>query len=193
MGCFILVNPLYIAAVDQKGGDEYEDEEGTGDEESADSGKAIRFDKSLPTIEQIRKAQASALGLSFAHDELRSGRKKGDWVRWIYPSLAGAVVSGQRGRYRLASLEDAVNILRDPELGHGYLESVGLAWKQIVESGLSPAELMGSDADSEELRSSLEVFLEAADMLDAEERGLPGIQEFSRRARQLLEYINPML
>jgi hypothetical protein len=30
-------------------------------------------------------------------------------------------------------------------------------------------------------------------MLDADERELPGIQEFSQRARQLLEYINPML
>jgi hypothetical protein len=52
---------------------------------------------------------------------------------------------------------------------------------------------MGSDADSDELRSSLEVFLEACEMLDADERQLPGIQEFNRRAHQLLEYINPML
>ena len=193
MGCFILANPLYIAPVDQKGGDEYDDEEGTEDEESANSDKAILFDKSLPTIEQIRKAQASAAGLSFAHDELKSGSKKGDWVRWIFPSLAGAVVSGERGRYRLTSPGDAVQILRDPELGPGYVESVGLAWKQIVESGLTPAELMGSDADSDELRSSLEVFLEACEMLDAEEKELPGIMGFIKRARQLLEYINPML
>ena len=52
---------------------------------------------------------------------------------------------------------------------------------------------MGSDADSDELRSSLEVFLEACEMLDADEKELPGIQEFSQRARQLLEYINPTL
>jgi hypothetical protein len=30
-------------------------------------------------------------------------------------------------------------------------------------------------------------------MLDADEKESPGIQEFTRRARQLLEYINPML
>ena len=147
----------------------------------------------LSSLEQIRKAQASAIGLSLAHAELKSGRRKADWVRWIFPSLAGTVVSGERARYRLASPGDAVQILRDPELGPGYLESVGLAWKQIVESGLNPSELMGSDADSDELRSSLEVFLEACDMLDAEEKESPGIQEFVKRARQLLEYINPML
>jgi hypothetical protein len=52
---------------------------------------------------------------------------------------------------------------------------------------------MGSDADADELRSSLEVFLEACEMLDADEKELPGVQEFIQRARQLLEYINPML
>ena len=192
-GCFISVVPLYVAPVDQEDRDGYEDVEGAEDQEYADLGKAVRFDESLSTIEQIRKAQASAVGLSLAHDELKSGRKKGDWVRWIFPSLAGSVVSGERGRYRLTSPGDAAQILRDPELGPGYVESVGLAWIQIVESGLTPAELMGSDADSDELRSSLEVFLEACEMLDADEKELPGIQEFSQRARQLLEYINPTL
>ena len=192
-GCFISVEPLYVAPVDQEDRDAYEDEEGAEDEEADESGKAIRFDESLSTIEQIRRAQSSKVGIQLAHDELRQGMKKGDWVRWIFPSLAGAVVSGERGRYRLTSPGDAAQILRDPELRPGYVESVGLAWKQIVESGLTPAELMGSDADSDELRSSLEVFLEACEMLDADEKELPGIQEFSRRARQLLEYINPML
>lgn len=191
-GCFIPVEPLYVAPVGQDH-DELDRDEDLEGGEASESEKRERFDESLPTIEQIRKAQASAVGLRLAHDELKSGRKKGDWVRWIFPSLAGAVVSGERGRYRLTSPWDAVQILRDPELGPGYLESVGLAWTQIVESGLNPSELMGSDADSDELRSSLEVFLEACDMLDAEEKESPGIQEFVKRARQLLEYINPML
>lgn len=191
-GCFIPVEPLYVAPVGQDY-DELDRDEDLEDGEASESEKRERFDESLPTIEQIRKAQASAVGLRLAHDELKSGRKKGDWVRWIFPSLAGAVVSGERGRYRLTSPGDAAQILRDPELGPGYVESVGLAWNQIVESGLTPSELMGSDADSDELRSSLEVFLEACDMLDADEKELPGIQEFIQRARQLLEYINPML
>lgn len=191
-GCFIPVEPLYVAPVGQEY-DEHDRDEDLEDDEASESEKRERFDKSLPIIEQIRKAQASAVGLRLAHDELKSGGKMGDWVRWIFPSLAGAVVSGERGRYRLTSPGDAVQILRDPELGPGYLESVGLAWTQVVESGLNPSELMGSDADSDELRSSLEVFLEACDMLDAEEKESPGIQEFVQRARQLLEYINPML
>ena len=191
-GCYIPVEPLYVAPVDQDDQDE-SDEDDVMDGERSGPGKAVRFDESLSTIEQIRGAQASEVGLHLAHDELRSGRKNGDWVRWIFPSLAGAVTSGERGRYRLTSPGDAAQILRDPELGLGYVESVGLAWKQIVESGLNPAELMGSDADADELRSSLEVFLEACEMLDADEKELPRIQEFTRRARQLLEYINPML
>ena len=191
-GCFIPVEPLYVAPVGQDY-DELDHDEDLEDGEASESEKCEKFDESLSTIEQIRKAQASAVGLSLAHAELKSGRKKGDWVRWIFPSLAGAVVSGERGRYRLTSPGDAAQILRDPELRLGYVESVGLAWKQIVESNRNPAELMGSDADSDELRSSLEVFLEAFDMLDADEKELPGIEEFSRRARQLLDYINPTL
>jgi len=191
-GCYIPVEPLYVAPVDQDDQDE-SDEDDVMDGERSGPGKEVRFDESLSTIEQIRGAQASEVGLHLAHDELRSGRKNGDWVRWIFPSLAGAVTSGERGRYRLTSPGDAAQILRDPELGLGYVESVGLAWKQIVESGLNPDELMGSDADADELRSSLEVFLEACEMLDADEKELPRIQEFTRRARQLLEYINPML
>lgn len=191
-GCYIPVEPLYVAPVDQD--DQYEsDEDDVMDGELSGQDKAVRFDESLPIIEQIRMAQASEVGLKLAHDELKSGRKNSDWVRWIFPSLAGAVTSGERGMYRLTSPGGAAQILRDPELGLGYVESVGLAWKQIVESGLTPAELMGSDADADELRSSLEVFLEACEMLDADEKESPRIQEFSQRARQLLEYINPML
>jgi len=191
-GCYIPVEPLYVAPVDQDDQDE-SDEDDLMDGERSGPDKSVRFDESLSIIEQIRKAQASEVGLQLAHDELRSGRKNGDWVRWIFPSLAGAVTSGERGRYRFTSPGDAAQILRDPELGPGYVESVGLAWKQVVESGLNPAELMGSDADADELRSSLEVFLEAREMLDADEKESPGIQEFTRRARQLLEYINPTL
>ena len=191
-GCYIPVEPLYVAPVDQDDQDE-SDEDDVMDGELSGQDKAARFDESLPIIEQIRMAQASEVGLQLAHDELNSGRKNSDWVRWIFPSLAGAVTSGDRARYRLTSPGDAAQILRDPELGLGYVESVRLAWKQIVESGLTPAELMGSDADADELRSSLEVFLEACEMLDADEKESPGIQEFTRRARQLLEYINPML
>jgi uncharacterized protein (DUF1810 family) len=191
-GCYIPIEPLYVAPVDQDDQDE-SDEDDVMDGERSGQDKAIRFDESLPIIEQIRMAQASEVGLHLAHDELKSRRKNGDWVRWIFPSLAGVVTSGERGRYRLTSPGDAAQILRDPELGLGYVESVGLAWKQIVESGLNPAELMGSDADADELRSSLEVFLEACEMLDADEKESPRIQKFTRRARQLLEYINPML
>jgi uncharacterized protein (DUF1810 family) len=191
-GCYIPVEPLYVAPVDQDDQDE-SDEDDVMDGELSGQDKAVGFDESLPIIEQIRMAQASEVGLRLAHDELNSGRKNSDWVRWIFPSLAGAVTSGERGRYRLTSPGDAAQILRDPELGLGYVKSVGLAWKQIVESGLTPAELMGSDADADELRSSLEVFLEACEMLDADEKESPRIQEFTRCARQLLEYINPML
>lgn len=192
-GCFISVEPLYVAPVDQEDRDEYADKKGDEDEEAADSGRAVRFDESLSSIEQIRVAQASEVGLQLAHEELEEGRKQGDWGRWIFPSIAGAVESGKRGRYRLTSTGDAAQILRDPELGKGYLRSVGLAWAQIVTSGLSASELMGSDAGSDELRSSLEVFLEAFEMLDPEVKALAEMKEFSSRSQQLLDFINPLL
>jgi uncharacterized protein (DUF1810 family) len=191
-GCYIPVEPLYVAPVDQDDQDE-SDEDDVMDGERSGPDKAVRFDESLSTIEQIRMAQASEVGLHLAHDELMSGRKNGDWGRWIFPTLAGTIVSGDRGRYRLSSPSDAVQILRDAELGPGYLKSVGLAWAQIINSGLSASQLMGSDAGADELRSSLEVFLEAAELLEAEGKSLPEMQQFVVRARQLLEFINPLL
>jgi len=191
-GCFIPVEPLYVAPLSQDN-DELDHVAGLEDGAASESEKPERFDESLPIIEQIRKAQASAVGLRLAHEELKSGRKKGDWVRWIFPSLVGTVDSGERGRYRLASPGDAAQMLRDPELRQGYVESVRLAWMQIVGAGLVPSKLMGSVADAAELRSSLEVFLEACEMLVADEKELPGIREFSRHARQLLDYIDPTL
>lgn len=192
-GCCLEIRPLYLRPHCAEDEEAYDQDSLEIVRPSANGLPTFASNDNVSSLEQIRKAQAGAMGLSLAHAELKSGRRKADWVRWIFPSLAGTVVSGERGRYRLASLDDAVNILRDPELGPGYLESVGLAWMQIVVSGLNPAELMGSDADSDELRCSLELFLEASDMLDAEEKELPGIQEFVQRARQLLEYINPTL
>lgn len=192
-GCFISIEPLYVAPVDQEDHDEYDQDEDLEDGEASDSHKAVRFDESLTVIEQIRSAQSSRLGFNLAHDELSAGRKNGEWIRWIFPSLSGAVVSGERGRYRLTGPADAVQLLRDAELGVNYLKSVSLVWAQIVVSGLAPSELMGSDADSDELRSSLELFLESWEMLNAEEKELPEMQEFSLRARQLLEFINPLL
>jgi uncharacterized protein (DUF1810 family) len=192
-GCYIPVEPLYVAPVGQVDHDDLDRDEDFEDGGVSGSDKAERFDESLSIIEQIRSAQSSRVGLTLAHDELIAGRKNGGWIRWVFPSLAGAVVSGERARYRLTGPDDAVQLLRDAELGSNYLKSVGLVWGQIVVSGLTAVQLMGSDADSDELRSSLELFLEAWGMLDAEEKQLPEMQEFSVRARQLLEYINPLL
>lgn len=192
-GCYIPVEPLYVAPADQDDHDGPDRHEDLEDGEPSDSGESGGFDESLPIIEQIRSAQSSHAGLTLAHDQLIAGRKSGDWVRWVFPSLAGAVASGERARYRLTCLDDAVQLLRDAELGTNYLKSVGLVWDQIVASGLTAVQLMGSDADSDELRSSLELFLEASEMLNAEEKQLPEMQQFSVRARQLLEYINPLL
>ena len=192
-GCFIKVEPLYIAQVGLEDDDEFDPDHDHGDGDGADFQKTGKFDESISVIEQIRAAQSSPIGLSLAHNEISVGRKNSGWTRWVFPTLRGAVVVGERAKYRLTGLDEAVQFLRDPELGPNYLKSVGLVWSQIAISGLSAFQLMGSDADSDELRASLELFLEAWAELDAEQKVLPEMQEFSLRVRQLLEYINPLL
>jgi uncharacterized protein (DUF1810 family) len=179
-GCFILVKPLFVAPVDQVDNDDHEQ-----DESEDDGSEHKRKVLSLPVIEQIRLAQVD---LGIAHEELSAGRKKGNWGWWVFPCCA--IVYGDRG---IKGIEDAMLVLRDAELGRNYRESVKLAWSQIVEAGQAPSELMGSDTHADELRSSLELFLEAWKELDNREKELPEMREFILHVRNLLDFIDPKI
>lgn len=60
-------------------------------------------------------AQAGVYDAALA--ELRSGRKQGHWIWFVFPQIAGLGVSAMNRRYAIASLEEAVAYLEHPLLG----------------------------------------------------------------------------
>jgi hypothetical protein len=74
-----------------------------------------------------------------------------------------------------------------------FFESVRLAWNQIVILQNPAPNLMGTTKDADELRSSIELFLEARAGLNDAEKNTAGMRQFSDRAKELLDKIDPTL
>jgi uncharacterized protein (DUF1810 family) len=192
-GCYIPVEPLYLAPAGQLDGEFYDKYHKTRDDELSGVQEALGVDGKLSAIEYIRVAQASEKGLLLAHQELKNGARRYNWVPWIFPTTAGAISTDKSSRYRLSGLDEALLVLRDSELGPGYINSVAIAWDRIVNSFIPADVLMGSESDAEELRSSLELFLEAWHVSGEQVELDIQFPDFCKHASQLLDFINPSL
>lgn len=91
--------------------------------------------------------------------ELRTGRKRGHWIWYVFPQLRGLGRSAMAQRYGLSGIEEARAYLAHPVLGQRLQDSVAavLAWAP----SLTAQALMG-DLDAVKLRSSLTLFEAAA-------------------------------
>jgi uncharacterized protein (DUF1810 family) len=90
--------------------------------------------------------------------ELRSGRKTGHWIWFIFPQLVGLGRSETSRFYGIASVEEARAYLAHPILGPRLLESVSAV---LATSGAS-ADLIFGSLDAMKVRSSLTLFHRAA-------------------------------
>src|SRR5262245_7606613 len=114
----------------------------------------------------FRQAQEdSYAGFQAALQELRAGRKRGHWIWYIFPQLAGLGSSSQSRRFGLQGLDEAVAYLRDPVLGPRLMEATAAVVEQ-VRKGVALQTLMGSSIDVLKLVSSLTLFEAAAVRLD---------------------------
>lgn len=89
--------------------------------------------------------------------ELRAGRKRGHWMWFVFPQIAGLGRSGTARHYAIADLAEARDYLAHLVLG-----------PRLVESARALAELPGSDpvavlgpVDALKLRSSMTLFAAA--------------------------------
>ncbi len=92
-------------------------------------------------------------------EELRSGRKRGHWMWFVFPQLRGLGGSPTAVHYGIASLEEARAYLRHELLGRRLRECA-----QLVNEvqGRSVGEIFGSPDDLK-LRSSMTLFARATD------------------------------
>lgn len=115
--------------------------------DSTDPHDLQRFvDAQDPVIDQVK-------------DELRSGKKRTDWMWFVFPQVAGLGRSEMAQRYAISSREEAEAYLDHSMLGPRLRECTGLV--NAIDGG-SAHDIFGSPDDLK-FRSSMTLFAEVAD------------------------------
>ena len=107
-------------------------------------------------------------GFAAALQELQAGRKRGHWIWYVFPQLAGLGSSEASRHFGIRDEAEAVEYLRDPVLCSRYREVTG-AVAEHLRGGTPLAVLMGSEIDARKVISSLTLFGHAARWLGGEE------------------------
>jgi uncharacterized protein (DUF1810 family) len=124
----------------------------------------------MPRLDRFIDAQnRSEDGFDDALAELRAGEKRGHWIWYIFPQVAGLGMSAMSQRYALEDLEEAVEYLGDRVLHARLLAVTTAVFEAVSGSDARPLdELMGSSIDAQKLVSSLTLFQHAARRFQAE-------------------------
>lgn len=108
-------------------------------------------------LERFIDAQDHGGTYTQALSELRGGRKRGHWIWFVFPQLAGLGSSETSRRYAIGSREEASAYLAHPVLGARLVEC---AQALLALPGTDPVAVMG-ELDAVKLRSSMTLFARA--------------------------------
>lgn len=89
--------------------------------------------------------------------ELRAGRKRGHWMWWVFPQVAGLGASANSVRYAVSGLDEARAYLAHPALGARLRECAQIL---LDLPGRDAAAVVGG-IDAVKLRSSMTLFAAA--------------------------------
>lgn len=109
-------------------------------------------------LERFVEAQDSGGTYQRALDELRAGRKRGHWMWFVLPQVAGLGHSAMAQTYALSGIAEARAYLAHPVLGSRLRECVGAL---VGLPSSDAAEVLGG-IDAVKLRSSMTLFEAAA-------------------------------
>jgi uncharacterized protein (DUF1810 family) len=93
-----------------------------------------------------------------AIDELRRGRKRGHWMWFVFPQVAGLGSSDAAQRFAISSLDEARAYLQHPVLGPRLHECA----EAMLGNTEATAQQVLGDIDAMKLRSSMTLFQLAA-------------------------------
>jgi uncharacterized protein (DUF1810 family) len=125
-------------------------------------------------------------GFDAALAEMQAGAKRGHWIWYVFPQLAGLGYSAASRTYGIDGIAEAEEYLRDPLLRSRLLTiATAVAEQAKPESGLTLEWLMGSSIDVTKLVSSLTLFGHVAKRLHDQE-GLDECASIARVAEQIL-------
>jgi uncharacterized protein (DUF1810 family) len=115
-------------------------------------------------LERFKSAQAAAhSGFDTALAEIRAGGKRGHWIWYIFPQLAGLGGSPMSAHFAIADEAEAMEYLRDRDLRARLLTiTTAVAERLRARQPASLRALMGSDIDARKIVSSLTLFQCAA-------------------------------
>jgi uncharacterized protein (DUF1810 family) len=133
-----------------------------------------------PPLDRFRTAQDDPdAGFETALEEIRTGGKRGHWIWYVFPQLAGLGGSSVSQFYAVGGAGEAMRYLRDPVLRSRLLAiSTAVAAQLQGGRGLSLRALMGSNVDALKLVSSLTLFGRVARQLHAAQ----GLEVYERLA-----------
>lgn len=121
------------------------------------------------SLERFKRAQEDPRsGVAAALAELRSGRKTGHWIWYVFPQLSGLGTSDASRTYGIDDAAEAAAYLRDATL-RGRLLSAATTVAEQQRAGVRLLRLMGSSIDVVKLVSSLTLFGRIATDLHATE------------------------
>lgn len=100
-----------------------------------------------------RFIKAQILDFSRAQAEISEGKKRNDWMYFIFPTIKGIGNSFQSKIYELSSLREALLFYNHPILGDRYLKIC-----QNLEQSIVPIHQLFNDVDLDKLHSSLTLF-----------------------------------
>jgi uncharacterized protein (DUF1810 family) len=108
-------------------------------------------------LERFVSAQDRAGRYATAVDELRAGSKRGHWMWFVFPQIAGLGHSSMSQTYAISSLEEARAYLAHPILGPRLTECARILCDL---RGRTAQEIFGG-IDAIKLRSSMTLFADA--------------------------------
>jgi uncharacterized protein (DUF1810 family) len=141
----------------------------------------------MARLERFKLAQDSShAGFESALNEIQAGGKRGHWIWYVFPQLAGLGTSGLSHTFAIDGKAEAVEFLRDPQLRSRLLTiATAVATQLRTRRATSLRALMGSDTDARKIVSSLTLFGSIAKDLDAAE-GLADYHTLADVADQVL-------
>jgi len=110
------------------------------------------------SLERFVQAQDSPYaGIDAALQEIQSGRKRGHWIWYVFPQLAGLGHSLMAERYALGGIDEAAAYLQHPVLRSRLLAVSEAVFNQL-QAGVPLTVLMGSEIDALKIVSSMTLF-----------------------------------
>jgi uncharacterized protein (DUF1810 family) len=111
-------------------------------------------------LDRFKTAQKTAFDVAL--NEIRTGGKRGHWIWYVFPQLAGLGSSSTSQLFGIEDEEEAAAYLRDPELRTRLLTITTAVADQLKTQARGQAKtiraLMGSEIDAQKLVSSLTLF-----------------------------------